>query len=538
MREQLENGCTIAALMEELDTLPEELDGLFEHILKSLKKPARKKAYLTLAMLTLLKKHGLALSLSAYSSLDEYERNPEFAMTPSFLQLGLVSMTREDRLKLAEKKLIGWCRGLVERDSASNLEYTHRSVPEFLQTATIKAEIASLTSGFNSSDAISKLVLADVRLYALRPDYFHSRNMALRVTSLVRMLRDIGLDQPPYFFLDCLGSSLNPALPEDMDQNDVVYVMQMMIAPGQVSHICETGSRRRGERRRFKTIMAPLYIMTFHGYHEYPMWKILHDPSTTDTVSKIILLAYCCMAFGRPNGDSGGSPNISVLQLLFERRLLSPNTKTHLWSVGAGDDQKASTQLTIWQHHLLNLTAMYHICKNNAYIWHGQIIEAFLRDKPDLDFTLSLTGPLNALVLELKLDKDQQNVLVPWDGGWSAGATEYKDLSPREWITLLRLENRERLLQLLDTQIKELELDAEEETTMVSYVEMHVDKTTLPQGVGQRTARPSSLLSSERSIHQDAEGGEPVSDEGLKCSRSLSEHIEHNKYFLILISGE
>jgi len=107
------------------------------------------------------------------------------------------------------------------------------------------------------------------------------------------------------------------------------------------------------------------------------------------------------------------TPNISVLELLFERGLLSANTKTHLWSVGAGDDQKASTQLTIWQHHLLNLTAMYHICKNNAYIWHGQIIEAFLRHKPDLDFTLSITGPLNALVLELKLDKDQQKVLVP-----------------------------------------------------------------------------------------------------------------------------
>ena len=49
-------------------------------------------------------------------------------------------------------------------------------------------------------------------------------------------------------------------------------------------------------------------------------------------------------------------------------------------------------------------------------------------------------------------------------------------MSPREWIKLLKLENRERLLQLLDLQIKELESDAEEETTMVSYVEMHVDK--------------------------------------------------------------
>lgn len=78
IREQLENDCEPAGLIDEVNSLPDELNGLFEHILKSLNKPDR--AYRTFAMVIQSKTARRPLSLFEYSFYDEYERDHEFAM--------------------------------------------------------------------------------------------------------------------------------------------------------------------------------------------------------------------------------------------------------------------------------------------------------------------------------------------------------------------------------------------------------------------------------------------------------------------------
>ncbi|KAH8898720.1 hypothetical protein GQ53DRAFT_777337 [Thozetella sp. PMI_491] len=157
MREELESGSTVDQLTEELETLPDELEGLFGHILRSLKKQARKRAYQTMVMLRECKEYEHSISLFAYSFLDQYEHDHAFAMASDFAQSQLSDTEREDKITLARKKLSGWCKGLVEADAASNLEYTHRSIPEFLQIPYIEAELAQVTEGFSGIDAISQL---------------------------------------------------------------------------------------------------------------------------------------------------------------------------------------------------------------------------------------------------------------------------------------------------------------------------------------------------------------------------------------------
>ncbi|KAE9376490.1 hypothetical protein N431DRAFT_181433 [Stipitochalara longipes BDJ] len=536
MREQLENGYTIAALVKELDTLPDELEGLFRHILRSLPRVARKNAYRTLAMLTLLKKYeDLQLSLLAYSFLGEYEQDPEFAMNSGFLQSGLGGITREDRVKLAGKRLVGWCRGLVEWDGASNLEYTHRSVSEFLETATIEAEIVSLTNGFNCAEAISQLVLADLRLH----DWRSPSLPPVLVSTLIRLRHDKGLDRPPFAFLNYLESILKPEPSEDLEKKNDVYEIFMIADQNSHWRICTFWNQHCDAGYEIKFILEPLYIATFLGYHEYPTWKVLHDLTTGDDVLRIVFLAYCCMDIRRVSGEHGWPVNVSVLHLLLDRGLLSPNTKTHLWScLDPSPQPEADTQLSIWQHYLLYLAAEYDIDGTKAEIWDGQILEAFLLHKPDLDFTLSIKGPpLNALHMELKLGKEQKIIRVPRSGLMNFVARQYNNLSPREWIERTSLDNKERLLQLVDSRMEELKSDKEKEIVNFSNMEPHVDQTDRLKDVDQGPDQPSISQPSEPSTHQNMEDCKLLSDHESTRSSSMPSHIEQKKYFFIIVSG-
>jgi hypothetical protein len=545
IREQIENGSTIDDLKEELETLPEELDGLFEHILKSLRNPVRKKAFLTLALLAKSKEYDYAISSFSHSFLDEFERNPEFAMADTFEQAHRDSMKREIRVKLAEKRLIGWLKGLVELDGDSNLDYTHRSVPEFLQTSAIKADMASITSRYNVVDVISQLSLAELRLQD-----FDSKDIgaALRVTSLVRLRRTNGLEKPPYSFLDCLGSLLNPLLWDVLDQTDARYELDVGLSGhsniSSTDGLCATGHRIKGS----KMILSPLYIMTYLGYHEYPVWKILHDPITTDTTSKIMLLVYCCMAPHRTKTELHALPDVSVLRVLLERGILSPNTKTDLWSISNYESgnigPEPDRQLTIWQHCLLQFSWYYHIVDHEVDDWHSQVFEAFLRHKPDLDFTISIIrnddyshrdGERDyRYVLELKLGKTQEKVLIAWGGG-SGGVTLYEDLSPRQWIERSPLKDKECLLQLIDSQVNQAKSDSKEKAVMPLPVGEHGDQRESPQEVDQSTATPSALQLSGMSVPEVPQGSGSTLDQRFKYSRPPSGLIEHSKHVVVVL---
>ncbi|KAH8893882.1 hypothetical protein GQ53DRAFT_605657, partial [Thozetella sp. PMI_491] len=164
MRKELENGATATELMHEIDSLPDELDGLYEHIFSKMSRTTRKRAYQTLRMLAITKSYAIPFSSYAYCFLGEYERDPEFAIAESFVQSSIYNMTAEERQDVARKRLNGCCQDLVELDSSSCLEYIHRSLVEYLEAPDAKERMDFLLGGFNGVDAISQLIVADFRL--------------------------------------------------------------------------------------------------------------------------------------------------------------------------------------------------------------------------------------------------------------------------------------------------------------------------------------------------------------------------------------
>jgi len=93
--------------MQLVDSLPDQLDSLYEYTLMSLSKLDRKRAYRTLALLPLSTIWDLPVSLFAYSFLDKYDANKTFAEREDFAQTGTCNMTNEERIELGRKRVNG-----------------------------------------------------------------------------------------------------------------------------------------------------------------------------------------------------------------------------------------------------------------------------------------------------------------------------------------------------------------------------------------------------------------------------------------------
>lgn len=96
--------------------------------------------------------------------LEDYERDQHFAMSDQFKP---PDTDRKSQYAAAERRLNGYCRGLVEVGNHIRVGkcviYTHRSIPEFLQRPRIKEEKNEYLLGFNTETALSQLLLADLQ---------------------------------------------------------------------------------------------------------------------------------------------------------------------------------------------------------------------------------------------------------------------------------------------------------------------------------------------------------------------------------------
>lgn len=163
LRDRLEASHELLVLKSELDSLPDELEGLFTHLLRSLDKSARKRTYQLFAVITEGNPCATGyLSPLACSFLENYYENKAFAMVPDFPYYITEAAARNERAVLAYKSINGYCRGLLEfkrnnpGDETPCLTFIHRSIPEFLSTTNIEDDmnllrILSLWKRFLSS---------------------------------------------------------------------------------------------------------------------------------------------------------------------------------------------------------------------------------------------------------------------------------------------------------------------------------------------------------------------------------------------------
>ena len=485
IRDQLENGATVYQMERELETIPDEMNGLYEHIIKSLSPTSRKRAYRNLKLLEEAKSYQeISISLLAYSFLEDYDQDPEFAMKDDFVGSGMRSMTREQRIEAARKSLVGSCRGLIEPNSSNDLDYTHRSVAEFLAFPNIRDAMISSTSNFNVPDAISQLLLAEIRMQRPQIQSEGKFNVVTRNQSglLFLMRGENKLDHLPYAYLSFFERVIDPFPWEDL--NNVDYGEWMISFPESHTLICTSGGGRTPHS--MTRITLPLHILTVLGYHDYPIWKILHDTATVDTVTKATFLMYC--AINHVHYRSGILPSKpSVFDVLLDRSLLGPNTKTHLWPIWhkwAGD----RAELTIWQHFLVKIfldretdsrpdifNFRSNISNFRSSVFYGRIVEGFLRHKPALNFAMTL-GPVETespgvqhrfAVIRSGPDLSESIKIDCWT--WISGEP-FVYPSLRTWIEQTELENKDRLLQMYDSQVEETRTAKHQNDSTAPYI--------------------------------------------------------------------
>lgn len=407
MRDQLGDGADLDELDMAIDLLPDDLEKLYGHILGSLSKQNRRKAYQTLTMLPLAIDYELRPSLATYSYFDLYDKDAEFAERDAFVSFARKFKKRE-RTELGRKRLDGWCKGLVEtistyNDLSDRVDYAHRSIPEFLDDPNEKAKIKALLGDFEPANALSQLTLVEARLR--QP----GENLLPRFTWVVHMRHEHGLDREPFSFLRCVDSLVEDFDPEidngsfkgrialfraskvNHRYHDVWLAHTIMgfgnlpaVAPRPFREKNHPGCYRTADGLHMRASYSTLYACAYQGHHEYPLWRIANDPTVTDTTAKAVLLAYASFR---------SEDSTTILNNLLQRKVLTPETSTvlapiyrmvrygrTLWT-GNGAES-----LTIWQHVLLQMFWAGLFSEPELSLQDAGIIKVFLRHGADPRF--------------------------------------------------------------------------------------------------------------------------------------------------------
>lgn len=452
IRTQLDNGVDSESLVQLADSLPDELDTLYEHILKSLRKSDRRKAYQTLAMLPLSTQWNLEVSPFAYSFFDKYDADKAFAERGDFVETGMGGLTYRERAELGLKRVNGWCKGLVEATNFK-IDYAHRSVPDFLENKAIKDEMGLSLTGFSAPDALCQLILTEFRLN--RDPRYNDDGYLIKL--LVKMRHAYRLDSAPFTFLRTLDALVDPVF-WNIIEPATRHTDLTMICSGldETYPIAFTDNRPVDlvpkERPRVSGLLLPSALSTctcLWADHEYPVWRVGNDPTATDSVTKAVLLAYTTFASQRYRKEA----NWSVLDALLDQGLLTPRTRTRLapaytyniddqridfyCSESYADDDAGSDvasdgnsdassathlvidpntvadiiavpqygriELSVWQHYLIsewcsqqNVPYKYsNLSRQDQNARFGAGLERFLRcgvDDAEIRFTVSLSG--------------------------------------------------------------------------------------------------------------------------------------------------
>ncbi|RWQ92087.1 hypothetical protein C8Q69DRAFT_479782 [Paecilomyces variotii] len=471
IREQWEDGASIAELEDELNSLPDELSGLYEYILNSLSKTVRRKFYHTCAILRLAKTYDISLTLLRYSLLEDYERNPEFAMAEDYPQENVQYITQEEREEHGVRRLNGF-KGLLEPDARNRVDFCHRSVDEFLQDPNKETCMAQYLRSFNAPDAFSQILLADLRLGEAPMNWtvehgWWERGYSLS-TGLLRMRAEHELDQAPYSFLSLLHDIYGP-LPWNLIDSGDPLTMYMYRHSEMRSEICCTTPLCRGEDPSKTMIrvllLAPIYILTYLGYHEYPVWKISQDQDATATPARAIILAYCDLFCDFSGKSSTRVKGMSVLEALLARGALSPNDAgpsiQHFYFEALDrDGSHGLEQMSLWHNFLASIYLQHRLRRPaNSICLSRRVLRLMLQFKPSLYFSMTMDiiendGTHNSFGVTMKLGHSAKPFKVKLRLRCS-GDLCFVYPSFRAFLEQSRIRDKEALIQMYDSQVEE-----------------------------------------------------------------------------------
>lgn len=458
MRNLFEDGASLEDLEGELNVLPDRLEDLFRHILRSLEKSKRTLAYQTLMILDTANENEIGVTLFTLSFLEQYRGNTVIFQTER--EQSLQENTSIEKLQeRMRKKLQGWCKGLIEVISHHGyLTFTHRSLAEFLQQPQVNNEMVIVLGHFNTRNAICELYLASLRYLnrSVTNDKASATSRERVEEGISRMLimRDrMGMDEPPYDFLRRLDSMLET---QTSRMENEAAVKRMDVA---ATYIPGMEHKLRDYYRGSTYFQSPLYSHLTRCCHVYPLWKLLHDPTVADSQSKASLLAslatihnFFCMRQGM----------FLVLRTIFAQGIITVDTPTEIvFNYNWRNLVSRDALLSLWQNFLLFVLHTFSPFGKIDGKALGHMIEFFLEFKPDLriEFSISNNGgnsPGHWPTLDFWFGENghASGVLKSWPLNDPTTYTHGR-VSLRAWIADLTIPNRDRILRMIDDQMAE-----------------------------------------------------------------------------------
>lgn len=358
IRKLSDDGARFSRLLGEIESLPTELNELFQRILDALGTEDRRLVSHTVSLLHFLgtipeaKKMHLWLNLGDFYFLEDYEADLRFAEGAQFPRQG--SETFKNIVIRARRQLRGVCRGLVEADKANDLGFTHRSVGDFFKQEKVRIEMHD--ESFNNIEALSQLKLASVKQYwwdieqqngnkddegKKAEEEILNRHSVL-VACLVEQRRSQQLDTPPFSFLECLDTIPQLSVSTTVSRAIASHKTAFHISPSWRNYkgtrpychyeICHTtrvrhtvsdpdfegGRRSESTEDQFNTenpavlrryvyeevenieeysraVISPLFTELCSGRLEYPRWRIAHIHDMPLESDNLAMLVYCAI---------------------------------------------------------------------------------------------------------------------------------------------------------------------------------------------------------------------------------------------------
>jgi hypothetical protein len=466
LRTRMEDSIDFAILKQELDTLPDELNSLFEYLLNSVARHTRRKIYQLSTMIDRLQKDDTGLPLLAVSFLDDYHSDPAFAMQPVFQFSGLDQETLKTRHDTARKRLNGYCKGLLEvkvadawtSRSASVVSYTHRSVSEFLQTKRLETDAAVDLRSFDVEAALSQLILAELRA-TLNDQSSNTRELSFAVFKIMEMRSQRELDQAPFTFLECLGSTVPDNGYSPHTRRYIQRSRNWMTWSGHGKAVY---------------ITDPLFITAYFGYGEYAVWKARHGYSTlaNNNSKLVIFLTWLSCKLDVTISEHRIYPlhNIAlpdVYDVLLEQGLC-PQTMLHGIYWGG---RRQSVDMTVWEYFITQCikASLPERATREVFQKLGKTMQKFLecRADPNLLVICRLTETQQSkfdksegVSIEVLYRSEGRRLQLDTNNDWFRPSdrtrqfiftnAKDRDISIAELIQFWNFDNGDAILQLMD----------------------------------------------------------------------------------------
>ncbi|KAH8774771.1 hypothetical protein F5883DRAFT_547581 [Diaporthe sp. PMI_573] len=373
VRESLLNGDSLDMIQRKIDRLPEELEQLFQRIVDSIDVADRKITAQTLEIVAFPERFADAVAgfpwfynLSWYYYLDNYNEDPNFAMSMISANPGIGKEGFKYQQNGARRRLYGRCKGLVQVFTAREqfpgydqyITATHRSVYEFLTTPGFNQKLGCHINGFDVTNQLGQSFLAQIKSLDLQQLSAGADKRRLY------MFLSAGLHTIlTYAHATCASSEeyskLLNAIEEVLRQRLKGDYQDFFSNHANLIPLASNGSRLlvRPIIREFELSMC--HLAAYHGLYHYVLEKIERDEACLADRSAGIGLLHCAirgmhhvqsatsLETVRAILDLGVSPNGLLYGISSHLHNCSVSVWIHFFSYAVGSLHDSTTQLLV-----------------------------------------------------------------------------------------------------------------------------------------------------------------------------------------------